>query len=254
MTICSEAIETLSRYISVSLDCGPNVEGYEAIRTPFMYPDRDNIELFISETNDNRIIVSDLGQTIMKLAEYGFLPHQAPRRRAMIYEIVSSNNVAYDDGSVYIVTDAANIGHKTWDLLLSLQRLSDLVFTVPAYTKATFTDIFENFMTERSISYQRGVQVALETGYRFTADFVVRDTKVVQLLSTGSPGYARERLDRVTVSFTEMKVADDNRLKVAILDDTQPVWEQQLLIPLQHQADRILRWTRKGDIEEVLAA
>jgi hypothetical protein len=128
------------------------------------------------------------------------------------------------------------------------------VFTVPAYTRATFTDIFENFMTEKAIMYQRGVQISLETGYRFLADFVVRDTKVVQLLSTGSPGYARERLDRVTVSFTEMKVSRDERMKVAILDDNQPVWEPQLLIPLSHQADKILRWTRRGEIESVLAA
>jgi hypothetical protein len=176
----------------------------------------------------------------------------------MIYEITSSLNVRYENGSLNVMADLERIGQRAWDLLLAIQRLSDLVFTVPGYTKATFPDEFENFIIARNIPYVRGVQIELPQHdvaptqpYRFNADFLVQSRKVVQLLSASSSGYARERVDRVYVNFSEMRLADDDRLKLAVIDDGHDVWSN-LLPALQHQADRILFWSNKPELENAL--
>lgn len=251
MSICENAIQQLMQYLSQAVLCGPNEANYEVVRTPFFYPDRDNIELYLRELNDGQVLLSDLGQTIIKLSQYGFTPHSSPRRRAMIFQIVSSLNVRYENGSIQAISRPETIGSRVWDLLLAIQRLSDLVFTVPGYTKATFPDEFESYIIERTIQYQRGIQIALNTGYKFNADFIIQGNKVVQLLSAGSSGYARERANRVYVDFSEMKIAADVRPRLAVVDDTQHVWDN-ILDPLTHQADGILYWTRKADLGRAL--
>lgn len=254
MNLCSSAIAQLSEHLVRGSICRPSEADYEVLSTPLLYPDRDNIELFLNSTSDGKLLISDLGQTVMKLSEYGFQPHTSPRRRGMIFQVTSSMNVRYENGSLLVVADENSFGSKVWDLLMAIQRLSDLVFTVQSYTRATFSDEFENYVAEHRVPYERGVQIELEGGYRFVADFLVKGEKVVQLMSASSPGYARERGDRVYVNFAEMRRVHDKRRKLAVMDNRQPFWEPGLAALLGHEADEVYYWSRKAELERALAA
>jgi Domain of unknown function DUF1828 len=264
MAFCEHIARELFAFAASVTFCGPDEAGYEVLTTPFVYPDRDNIQLFVKEVPDHQILVTDLGQTMTKLSEYGFVPANAPRRRAMINQIVSSMGVRYDRGVISLVVDSGSIrdssappatggGSRIWDLAIALQRLSDLAFTVPAYARATFTDEFENFMLERDISYRRAGRIELATGYSFAPDFVVGTTKILQLLSGASAGYARERLDRVYVNFNELEFAKDDRERLAVVDDTHEVWQSmELIAPLAHVGATILQWSNRRAIVRAL--
>jgi hypothetical protein len=262
MSLCENIATELAGSFREGLFCGPDEAGYEVLNTPFLYPDRDSIQVFLKEVAPGQILVSDLGQTITKLSEYGFNPASAPRRRAMINQIVASMNVRYDRGIVSVALGSSGdaqssgqFGSRVWDLVIALQRLSDLAFTVAAYARATFSDEFEGFIVQRDISYRRGGRIDLRTGYSFLPDFVIAGTKIVQLLAAASPGYARERLDRVYVNFSELKYADDERERLAVLDDSQPVWEsEELILPLTHVDAKVVRWSQKRALERVLVA
>jgi hypothetical protein len=253
MNVCDDVIKQLGSYFSSALECLGEDSGYEVVRTPFLYPDRDHIELFLRETHDGQLLVSDLGQTVMKISEYGFVLRNSPKRRAMVFQITSSLGVRFENGSLLVTTSLAEAGYSIWQLVIAVQRLADLVFTVGSYVRATFGDQFENFVAASGINYRRGVLVELESNYRFTADFTVNGGKIVQLLSANSVGYARERINKVYVDFSEMAIATDTRRKVAIIDDSQPLWNPQLLQPLTHQADNVLYWSNKSVLEGVLA-
>ncbi|GEM_PF-4341999 len=256
MTLCESAFVLLSQYFSQGMSCGPNEAGYEVLVTPLCYPDMDNIELFIKQAPDGKFLVSDLGQTMMKLADYGFVPANAPRRRAMIHQITTSMNVRYENGNILVVANESELGARTWDLLLALYKLSDLAFTVPGYTRATFIDEFENYMVDRNLlPYERGAQLQLDTGVTVAMDFVVGQTKLVHLLSAGSLGYARERRDRVYVNFNELIIAKDQRERIAVIDDSQSdIWRDDILVPLRHVTNHVLLWSRKRQLEETLKA
>ena len=253
MNLCDDAIQQLNSYFISDMECLGEDSGYEVVRTPFLYPDRDHVELFVRETNDGQLLVSDLGQTLMKISQYGFVLRNSPKRRAMVFQITSSLGVRFENGSLLVTTPLAQAGHSIWQLMMAIQRLADLVFTVGSYVRATFGDQFENFVAATGIIYHRGVLVELGTNYRFTADFTVNGGKIVQLLSANSVGYARERVNKVYVDFSEMAIATDTRQKVAVVDDSQSLWSQQLLQPLSHQADRVIYWSNKRVLEGVLA-
>ncbi|MSQ15165.1 MAG: DUF1828 domain-containing protein [Dehalococcoidia bacterium] len=252
MTLCENVASHLSTYLSQNIVCGPIEAGYEVLVTPLLYPDRDNIELFLTETPDGLIRVSDLGQTMLKLSDYGFVPNRAPRRRAMIYQITASLGVRYENGSVLVDADQSTLGSKVWDLLMAVQKLSDLAFTVPAYVRASFSDEVEDYLVGRNIQYNRGVQLYLPTGYSFIIDFVIQETSLVHVLSANSQSYARERASLVYQNFMELREAQDPRQRVAVLDDRSEVWSDNTSIPMSHAANIVVRWSKKAELERVL--
>jgi hypothetical protein len=251
--LCMELANQFSGFIAGSMDCGSDLAGLNVITTPFLYPDRDNIEIFVRELEDGSVLLSDMGQTMMKLSSYGFIPSAStPRRRAMIFQVVASMGVQYEDGDVVAVSPRMQTGSRLWDLALAIQRLSDLVYTVPGYTKATFTDEFDQFAAEKGIRYRRGVTIELPN-HSFTADFII-GPRVIQLVSAGSIGYARERVNSVYTNFAEMKLAKDPRIRLAVVDDRQPTIDTRMRSLLRNQADQVLAWTRKAELERALTS
>ena len=256
MSLCNLALEQIIGHFSDSLTCTSTTYGYYLITTPLLYPDRDHIQLFIKELSGNRYLVSDLGQTMMKLSTYGFEPHRTPRRRAMIFQITSSFSIRFDNGRFFIIASGEELGAKIWDLLLGVHKAADLVFTVGSYTKATFADEFENFVSERRIEYERGKQLDLLIGTTENVDFWVNDSpvpKAILLVSASTPGYAQQRSDRVYRTFNELNLANYQASRLSIIDDRQDVWGSNVLIRLRH-VSRVILWTRTREVERALAS
>ena len=174
----------------------------------------------------------------------------------MIYQITSSMGVRYDNGRFFIVAKENEIGTRTWDLLMSVYKASDLVFTVTGYATATFADEFEGFVSERQIHYERGKQLELDAISVETVDFWFNHSslpKAVLLLSAGSPGYAVHRADRVYRTFNELHLVDYTATMLSVLDDRQDVWSDAIISRLTH-VSTVLRWTNRRQMELALTA
>lgn len=254
MSLCDVALDQLRTYFSEFLACSPTQHGYYILTTPLLYPDRDHIQLYLTEQPDNRYLVSDFGQTMMKLSTYGFEPGRTPRRRAMLFQIITSMGVRYDNGRFYVIVSEDQLGAKTWDLLSAVHKAADLVFTVTAYTKATFADEFENFIAERQIQYERGKQLPLPIGTTESVDFWINHSdlsKAVLLLSASSVGYAVQRSDRVYRTFSELRLADFHAHRLSVIDDRQDVWDEIVRTRLSH-VSTVLLWTDTREVEHAL--
>ncbi|MCH7713160.1 MAG: DUF1828 domain-containing protein [Chloroflexi bacterium] len=256
MAICDSILDGLTKMFSGAIDCAENADGVFVLTTPFFYPDRDHIQLYIRQLPDHSFLVSDSGRTMMKLDTYGFELRRSPRRRAMIFQISNSLGVRYDNGRFFIVAEENQLGQKIWDLLMSVHKVSDLVFTVTGYTTATFADEFEGFVSESHIQYERGKQLEFLAGTVENVDFWVNHSpvpKAILLLSAGSPGYAVQRSDRVYRTFNELRLANDNIARLSILDDRQDVWTEPVVIRLNH-VSTVLNWTDKRQVTLALTS
>ena len=260
MTLCENIIFQLNDHFASDIECLRLDSGYQVVRTPFLYPDGDHIELYLRSMEDGQVLASDVGQTVMKLAEYGFVLRNSQRRRAMASRIASSLRVRFDNGSLSVEVPSNGGGNRVWDLLMALQRLSDLVYTEEGIAKAsavarypTFGDQFANYVTEKQIAHHRAVQIRLPNDYRFTSDFTLGEGAIIQLLSASSAGYARRRMNNVYVDFSEMNIAKDNRARLAVVDDSKDLWSEAFLEPLAHQATEVLYWKNKPSLEQVLS-
>lgn len=254
MSICDLAVGQLISVFSGAVDCTETDNGDFVLSTPLMYPDRDHIQLYIRQLQGANYLISDFGRTMMKLDTYGFDLRRSPRRRAMIYQITSSMGVRYDSGRFFTVAKEDEIGVKAWDLLMSVYKVSDLVFTVTGYTTATFADEFEGFVNERQIQYERGKQLSIDASSVESVDFWFNHSpspKAVLLLTASSPGYAVQRSDRVYRTFNELSRVNYHATMLSVVDDRQDVWSDAIRTRLAH-VSTVLQWTNKRTVELAL--
>jgi hypothetical protein len=175
----------------------------------------------------------------------------------MLFQIITSMGVRYDNGRFYVIASEDQLGAKAWDLLSAVHKAADLVFTVTAYTKATFADEFENFIAERpEIQYERGKQLPLPIGTTENVDFWINrpdSPKAILLLSASSIGYAIQRSDRVYRTFSELRLADYQAHRLSVIDDRQEIWTSAIITRLSHFST-VLSWTHTRELEHALTS
>ena len=133
------------------------------------------------------------------------------------------------------------------DLLMSVYKASDLVFTVTGYTTATFADEFEGFVNERKIQYERGKQLELDVRSVENRRLLVQSlvaTKSCIAFVRRHPRYAVQRSDRVYRTFNELRLVDYTATMLSVLDDRQDVWSAAIITRLTHVSS-VLRWTNR---------
>lgn len=72
---CDELIATYVDTLKGTISCKAMPNGRLSLVMPFVYPDHDNVEVFVKATED-KIVVSDLGETLRRLDSIGLDAHQ----------------------------------------------------------------------------------------------------------------------------------------------------------------------------------
>ena len=206
---------------------------YERIRTPYLYPDGDNIDLFCKAQGEI-VMISDLGETTRWLRMQTVSPRRSPKQRAFIEDICQNHGVELyrgmllararpDDAFSAVVTRVAQ----------AAMRVSDLWFTFRTRSVESATDEVADFLTERELPFERGERLAGRSGRPYTVDFHVRAparSSLLYVLSTGSRSAARPIVNQVVTAWYDLNhlAAGPEALQfVSLFDDTADVWSEE---------------------------
>ena len=92
------ACESLSATLGSLFVCSEHGE-YQRIRTPYLYPDGDNIDLFCKMTGET-VTVTDLGETTRWLRMQSVSPRRSPKQQAILEDICQNHGVEFYRGMV----------------------------------------------------------------------------------------------------------------------------------------------------------
>ena len=177
---------------------------YERIRTPYLYPDGDNIDVFCKVQGET-VTVTDLGETTrwlrMRPCRLGEHPgsRQSSRTSAKIHGVefyrgmVVARARSQDDFAA-VVTPVAQ----------AALRVSDLWFTYRTRLVQSVTDEVADVLTEKKLSFERGERLLGRSGRTWTVDFHVRTperSSLVYVLATGSRSAARAISEHVLAAW-----------------------------------------------------
>jgi len=73
-------------------DCSVNGD-YVRVRTPFLYPDGDFIDLFLKSANQGVTTVSDLGETVRWLNSNTLSAKRSPKQAGLISDISQTHGL-----------------------------------------------------------------------------------------------------------------------------------------------------------------
>ncbi len=238
--------------------CEPHGE-YHRIRTPYLYPDGDIIDLFCKPQGDV-ILVSDFGETTRWLRMQTVSPRRSPKQKALIEDACVTHGVEFFKGMLLArCRPGDELAAVAMRVAQAALRVSDLWFTFRTRSVESVTDEVSDFLAERKFSYERGEKLTGRSGRVWTPDFhvrTVRRSSLVYVLSTGSRSAARMVVNQVHTAFYDLNylAAGPEALQfVSLFDDTADVWSDEDF-RLAEQLSAVTRWSKPDELAGVLQA
>lgn len=205
-------------------------EKYIKVRTPFLYPDGDVVDLFL-DIKGSQIVVTDLGESLRWLRNQTLTMKRSARQKQLIEDIKLTNDVELYKGMLIARTDSAGLADAVMRVGQSAVRVGDIWFTLRTRTVESTTDEVADYLKENSFTFQRSEKFHGRSRKEWTVDFnVVVDSKssLVNVLSAGSRPSAKVSVEHAYTMWADLKgaVQGSTRL-VSLVDDAADVWTDE---------------------------
>jgi len=255
MSIC----ETLKTSVGELFEC-EDVGQRVRIRTPYLYPDGDYIDLFVNPSADG-LTISDLGETTRWLRMQTISPRRSPKQRQMIEDACLTHGVEFFRGMLMLRSgaDGGELAGAVTRLAQAALRVSDLWFTFRTRTFESVTDEVADFLTERQIPFDRGERLVGRSGRSYIIDFHARTShrsNLVAVLSTGSRSAASRVVEHVVATWydlSHLKLGQQPLQFVSLFDDTLDVWRPEEF-RLVEGFSTVAWWSAQEELAALLTA
>ena len=252
-----ELCTKLKENIPTQFECTPApIEGVQ-VRTPFMLPDGDIVDVFVVE-RDNRIVVTDFGDALGWLSTQSIRAKLTAKQRYLLDDICMTLGIKLDRGLLKLRLDNSDeLGDAVQRVAQGVIRVTDLWFTFRTQGWEAVGDEIDEWLQEREIPFERRVKYTGYSGREWTIDYkttMSTHTSLVFLLATGTRGAVRSITNRVAAGCYDLAAfkseGTGNKL-VSLFDDTIDVWHDEDFALLEG-VSKIARWSNPEEFEEIL--
>ena len=257
MVDASDVCQDLQRRIGALFTCSDHGD-YQRIRTPYLYPDGDNIDLFCKVDGDT-VTVSDLAETTGWLRMQSAALRRSPKQTRLIEDACVTHGIEFYRGMLQArCRPGDELAQVVTRVAQAALRVSDLWFTFRTQAVESITDEVADFLNERELAFERAEKLVGRSGRGWTVDFHVRTERrssLVQVLSSGNRAAAHRVSEHVLAAWHDLNhlVAGSDALTfVSLFDDTADVWADEDF-RLVEPWSTVSRWSRPDEFAAVLS-
>lgn len=256
MTIlpCQEIAATIGQLF----DCS-EVNGFIRIRTPYLYPDGDVIDLFF-RTQGEQQILTDLGETLRWLNMQTVSQQLTKRQSQVLQDIQLTHGVENYQGMLLVrIAQGETLSEAITHLAQAVMGVADLWFLARTRTLSSVTDEVAEFLEEKSIRFGRDEKHVGRSGRNWRIDFHTwhpQHSSFVQVLSTGSKAAANTKANSAIAAWADLsqyKVGTSPLHFISLFDDTLDVWAPETISQLAEFSD-VAYWSRPDEFVEMLVS
>lgn len=151
---------------------------YVRVRTPFLYPDGDVIDVFLRQSVGEMITITDLGESLRWLRLQTISARRSPKQRQLLNDICVTHGIELFKGQLVLrVQPTESLAFAVTRLAQGCLRVADLWFTFRTRSVETVTDEVADSLVEREIPFERGETLSGRSGKIWRPDFHVRHTQ-----------------------------------------------------------------------------
>ena len=254
----SRMCEVLQREMGTLFVCSEQGDRLR-IRTPYLYPDGDCIDLFCKVDDGGVVTVSDLAETTGWLRMQTADSHRSPRQARLIEDACATHGIEFHRGMLQArCRPGDELAQVVTRVAQAALRVSDLWFTFRTQTAGSIADEVAEFLSEREFGFERAEKLTGRSGRGWTVDFHVRTelrSSLVQVLSTGNRAVAHRVSEHVLTAWHDLNhfAAGPEALTfVSLFDDTADVWTDEDL-RLVESLSTVSHWSRPDEFAAVLS-
>lgn len=245
---CSELSQNVG-----ALFCCEDREDHVRIRTPFLYPDGDVIDIF-ARNGGKVVTLSDFGETLRWLRMQTVSGRRSPKQDKLIQDVLVTQGVELFKGMLVVrAHEPSELASAIMRISQASLRIADLWFTFRTRAVESVTDEVADFLAEQQISFERGASLPGRSGRVYRPDFHTRTegrSALISVLSSGSSAASRGIVEHVFTQWhdlSNLKIGPEALTFVSLIDDTINVWSDQDLKLLDEFSD-ITFWSKPDDL------
>ncbi|MGA2449824.1 MAG: DUF1828 domain-containing protein [Polyangiaceae bacterium] len=246
----------IASQLSALFVCAPH-DSRVRVRTPFLYPDGDVIDVYYSEKGGVRTL-TDLGETVRWLRTQTLAPRRSPKQRQMIDDVCVQSGVEFFKGMLMLrLRPGDTIAGAVVRIGQACLRVADIWFTLRTRAVETLTDEVADYLSEKLIPFDRAKKLVGRSGRDWSIDFHTRTpdaSSLVCVLGTGSRAAARKVAEHVLATWVDLSafaVGPQPHRFVSLFDDTMDVWQPEDFNLVDSVSD-VARWSRPDEFEELV--
>ena len=249
----SEICQTIMSEWSSLFACEERGE-YHRIRTPYLYPDGDNIDLFCKMEGD-KVTVTDLGVTLGWLNMQSFARHRTPNQNQLILDACKTHGVEYDRGMLLAQCQAGdNVAHTFVRVAQATLRVSDMQFTFRRRRVSIKNQVAE-YLSRRQVRYDRSRRLRGRSDRMWPVDFLVHARErqsLVYALSVRNRYAAPRVVDHIVAAWHDLRPYAEDWQFVSLIDDNQNAWSEKDVSRLAGLST-VSRWSQPDAFVQTLA-
>ena len=136
--------ESLRNGVCSTISLEPMGSDRYLVHTGFTLPDGDELHLVLKK-KDGRWIITDDAHTLMWLSYEDF--NLSETRKTILDVTLSSNNVLFDDGRIYIDCTDKDAGQCLMSMIQAVLQTADLLYLTRNNVRNTYTDDVKQLMS-----------------------------------------------------------------------------------------------------------
>lgn len=228
------------------------------ITTPFLSPDGDQIQIRTFLRNGDAFL-SDDGYAYDFLYMAGIdLDGRSQTRKLQFATILSANNILFDDGEMITkVAQEEGLGPALHRLIRAIQSCQHLIYTTKQTGVRTFREQVAELLAERNVNFKMDPSLPGNATAEHRFDFMIAKNPdipmVIRALSTANALYARRLAKDLTWAFMDIRQAKVPFQGVALLDDSENVWDGEPYTILKAYSDQVVFWRDRQEFLSLVA-
>ena len=240
-------------------ECSVNGD-YVRVRTPFLYPDGDFIDLFLKSANQGGTTVSDLGETVRWLNSNTLSAKRSPKQAGLISDISQTHGVEFFSGMLKArSSEPTALADAVTRVSQAALRISDLIFTSRLRSVESVTDEVADFLQELYLPFERNKKLIGRSGKSWRIDFQVsapQKSSLISVLSSGSRSAAQQITKSVVATWYDLsqyKASPEPLTFISLVDDSADVWSEEDFNLVESISD-VARWSVPETLRQLLTA
>ena len=202
------------------------VNGFVQIRTPYLYPDGDVIDLFLKPETQT---LTDLGETLRWLDMQTFRQSLSKKQEWFLQDIEITYGIERYDGML-MVRVRGDLSESITRLAQAAIAVSNLWLLNRTRLAGNLNDEIAELLDEYHIPYERDIKLLGRSARSWQIDFRTRHPRrsaLIEVLSTGNRGAANTKVNNAVAAWFDLnqyQLTTEPLRFISLFDDSIDVW------------------------------
>ncbi len=243
--ICEELISSYVDALKGNSSCAELPNGRTSLVLPFVYPDHDNIEIFVKDRGAS-VVVNDLGETLRRLDTAGMDFSASSKLAYQTDRIAGGFGVVLHNGILLKEGPRQSVGNLILDVLSACMAIADLMYGTRAFQPMSFVDEVAKLLTVNNFEFKKNYEATGQSGTKYRIDLeVLRQHRVslVHTLAARTRSGVKTWVNATYRMWSDIYTGDVVVRKVSLLNNeaaTVSVEDVRLLQSVSH----VFEWPR----------